>query len=72
VDLDGGGWGAGGGTLAYDATSECVTYAPLQAETNGDVLKVSVYKASCIGCQATVLMDSAVLDKVATMLEVVP
>jgi hypothetical protein len=57
VQLDAGGWGAGGGTLAYDATSETTTYAPTQAETNGDVLQISVYKASCIGCQVTVMMD---------------
>jgi len=57
VDLDGAGWGAGGGTLAYDATSGVVTYAPTQAETNGNVLMIAVYKASCIGCSTTVLMD---------------
>ena len=57
VNLDGGGWGAGGGTLAYDATSGVVTYAPIQAETNGDVLEIAVYKASCLGCSVTVLMD---------------
>jgi len=57
VNLDDGGWGAGGGTLAYDATSGVVTYAPAQAETNGAVLMIAVYKASCIGCSTTVLMD---------------
>ena len=57
VNLDDGGWGAGGGTLAYDADSGVVTYAPIQAETNGDVLEIAVYKASCLGCAATVLMD---------------
>ena len=57
VSLDGGVWGAGDGTLAYDATSGVVTYAPTQAETNGAVLKIAVYKALCIGCSTTVLMD---------------
>lgn len=59
VQLDAGGWGAGGGTLAYDATSEVCTYAPTQAETNGDVLQIAVYKAACMGCSVTVLMDPA-------------
>jgi len=62
VSLDGGAWGAGGGTLAYDATSGVVTYAPIKAETNGDVLKIAVYKASCIGCSTTALMDLATGD----------
>jgi len=65
VDLDGGGWGAGGGPLAYDATSGVVTYAPIQAETNGDVLMIAVYKASCIGCSVTVLMDHIALPQAA-------
>jgi Fe-S cluster assembly iron-binding protein IscA len=65
VSLDGGAWGAGGGSLSYDTTSEEVSYAPIQAETNGDVLRISVYKAGCIGCQATVFMDPVALPAVA-------
>jgi len=62
VSLDGGAWGAGGGSLAYDATSGVVTYAPIQAEVNGDVLMIGVYKANCLGCSATVLMDLQTAD----------
>ena len=65
VDLDGGGWGAGGGSLAYDATSGVVTYAPTQAETNGDVLLIAVYKAACLGCSVTVFMDHVGIPQVA-------
>ncbi|HUU93690.1 MAG TPA: hypothetical protein VM238_21060 [Phycisphaerae bacterium] len=68
VSLDGGGWGAGGGSLAYDATSGVVTYAPIQAETNGDVLKIAVYKAACLGCSVNVLMDSTKLLKYVQLL----
>ena len=57
VNLDAGGWGAGGGTLAYDATSGAITYAPTQGETNGDTLMIHVYKADCLGCGVTVSMD---------------
>ncbi|MBE3134087.1 MAG: hypothetical protein IMZ55_11475 [Acidobacteria bacterium] len=67
VSLDGGAWGAGGGTLAYDVTSGVVTYAPIQAETNGDVLKIAVYKASCLGCSTTVLMDLQTIPTVTTL-----
>jgi hypothetical protein len=79
VNLDGGGWGAGGGTLAYDATSGVVTYAPIQAETNGDVLEIAVYKASCLGCSVTVFMDVSGLAtaitnvaNLASIIEVIP
>ncbi|MFA4972099.1 MAG: hypothetical protein WC683_05765 [bacterium] len=64
VSLDGAAWDAGGGTLSYDATSESASYAPTQAETNGDVLRIAVYKASCIGCSATVFMDPADLASI--------
>jgi len=57
VSLDSGAWGAGGGTLAYDAASGVVTYAPIQGETNGAVLMIAVYKADCLGSSTTVLMD---------------
>ena len=57
VSLDGGAFGAGGGTLSYDATSELTSYAPIQSETNGDVLRIAVYKAACMGPSATVFMD---------------
>jgi len=63
VKLDAGAWGAGGGATAYDATSGVVTYTPIQAETNGDVLMIAVYKADCIGCSVTVFTDSAKLLK---------
>ena len=55
--LDSGGWGAGGGTIAVDATSGVFTYAPLQAETNGDVLNVVLYIAGYVSATATMLMD---------------
>lgn len=57
VDLDGGGWGAGGGTIAVDATSSTFTYAPIQAETNGDVLKVALYIAGYVSISQNVIMD---------------
>lgn len=57
VDLDGGGWGAGGGTIAVDATSSIFTYAPTQAETNGDVLKIALYIAGYVSISQTVTMD---------------
>jgi len=67
VNLDDGGWGAGGGSLGYDATSGVVTYAPIQAETNGDVLEIAVYKAACLGCSTTVLMDNQTGDSYAVV-----
>ena len=54
--LDSGSW-AGGGTIAVDATGSVFTYAPLQAETNGDVLNVvlyiSGYVSACRRCART-------------------
>jgi hypothetical protein len=68
VDLDGGGWGAGGGTIAVDATSSVFTYAPAQAETNGDVLKVALYIAGYVSVAANVIMDPLDLAVNATKL----
>ena len=66
VKLDTAGAGAGGGTLAYDAALLGWTYAPTQAETNGDVLMITVYKASCLSAEITVIIDrtDVITDKV--------
>ncbi|MBE3124823.1 MAG: hypothetical protein IMZ57_04105 [Acidobacteria bacterium] len=61
VKLDANAAGAGGGTLAYDATLLGWTYAPLQAETNGDVLMITVSKASCLSATLTVIIDPGVI-----------
>lgn len=63
--LDSDFWGAGGGTLAVDAASSVFTYAPLQAETNGDVLNVALYIAGYVSACATMLMDPVSLPAVA-------
>ena len=57
VDLDGGGYGAGAGTISVDATSGIFSYAPTQAETNGDVLRVALYIADYMSISANVIMD---------------
>lgn len=59
VKIGTGGWGASAGTLACDTTSGCWTYIPSQAETNAESFIVAVYKASCIGCQATVVTTAS-------------
>lgn len=55
VKTAGGSWGAGGGSLDYDATSGCIEYTPTQAETNGEWFMVCVYKASCTSASITVV-----------------
>ena len=55
----GGAWGAKAGTLTCDATSGCWYYAPTQGETNGEWFIVAVYKASCTGCQITVVTGAS-------------
>ena len=53
----GGASGAGGGTTAYD--NGIVLYTPTQAETNDESFQVGVYKASCLGCAATVVTSKS-------------
>lgn len=55
----GGAWGAGGGSLEYDATSGCIYYTPTQAETNGTWFIVAVYKASCTSASVTVVTTAS-------------
>jgi len=55
VKTGSGAWGAGGGSLAYDATSGAITYTPTQAETNDEEFHVAVYKASCTTACVTVV-----------------
>lgn len=59
VKIGTGDWGASAGTLACDSTSGCWTYTPSQAETNAESFIVAVYKASCIGCQVTVVTTAS-------------
>jgi len=59
VKIGSGGWGAAAGTLDCDGTSGCWTYVPSQAETNAESFLVAVYKAACIGCQATVVTSAS-------------
>ncbi|MBE3096639.1 MAG: hypothetical protein IMZ44_05855, partial [Planctomycetes bacterium] len=61
VKLDANAAGAGGGTLAYDAGLAGWTYAATQAETNGDVLMITVSKASCLSATLTVIIDPGVI-----------
>lgn len=55
----GGAAGAGGGTLACDATSGIWHYIPTQAETNYTSFMVMVYKASCTSACATIVTTEA-------------
>ena len=58
VKTAGGAWGAGGGSLAYDATSGAIEYTPTQAETNGEWFMVAVYKASCTTACITIVTSA--------------
>lgn len=55
VKTGGGAWGAGGGSLGYDATSGAIIYTPTQAETNDEEFHIAVYKASCTTACVTVV-----------------
>lgn len=55
VKTGSGAWGAGAGTLACDTTSGVWEYTPTQAETNGDTIKIAIYKSACLGASATLV-----------------
>ena len=59
VKTGSGAWGAGSGTLACDTTSGVWTYAPTQGETDAEAFLIAVYKASCIGCDKTVVTSAS-------------
>lgn len=59
VKTAGGDWGAGAGSLAYDATSGAIEYAPSQAESDGEWFMVAVYKASCTTATVTVVTSES-------------
>ena len=61
----GGSESAGGGTLAYGASSGICYYTPTQAETNYEEFSVAVYKTGCIPAAVTVVTtDSATAGRV--------
>ena len=59
VRAEGGSETAGGGTVSYGASSNCVYYAPTQAETNYTAFVVTAYKTGCIPVSVTVITTAS-------------
>jgi hypothetical protein len=52
-----GSFGAGAGSLAYNATAGIWNYTPTQSETNAETFIVQVYKTGCYSASVTVSTD---------------
>ncbi len=59
VRPEGGAESAGGGTVAYGATSGIVYYTPTQAETDYIAFSVVAYKTGCIPVEKTVITSAS-------------
>ena len=52
-----GSFGAGAGSLVYNATSGIWTYTPTQGETNAEMFIVQIYKAGCYSASINISTD---------------
>lgn len=59
VRPEGGAESAGGGTVAYGATSGIVYYTPTQAETDYIAFSVVAYKTGCIPVEKTIITSAS-------------